>query len=114
MVDAIDLSSLGMLCISSVKCDLRFIDTEVKFVHRFNIEQFPLIINVMHFHSSTGNSKGKLILGDIGGNVWVLEIPASIKNCFNTDNSIVEIKFSAILKVRSKNICSNNQHCREF
>ena len=89
-----------MLCVSSVKCDVRFFDTVAKkCIQRFSIAYFPFAINVMHFHSSTiENSKNKLILGDFEGNVWVLEIPEHFRNYFNTDNSVAEVKFSEIVK----------------
>jgi hypothetical protein len=103
LLDAIVLSDLQIICISSVCCDLRFyeVSSHGKCSLLLYIRDFPSPINTFHYHSSTNSQK--LVFGDRVGCVRVIDFMKNFKSQLRIGSVIRQISYTTLIKV-----CTNH------
>jgi hypothetical protein len=100
ILGACNLSSFRVICISSVRCDLRFYDysTVGKCNLRLYIRNFPSPIVAIHFYCPNDSGKNsKLIFGDMVGSVRVIDLLENFK--FRNGSLIRQFSYQELMKV---------------
>lgn len=109
ILDACNLSTFQIICVSSVCSDLRFYDysTVGKCNLRLYIRNFPSPVVALHFYcskttstntaSSDSGKDSRLILGDIFGDVRVIDFMKNFK--LRHGSMIRQISYQELMKV---------------
>lgn len=97
------LSDVAVVCTSSTERELRFHETVAStFILRIVIRSMPFAVCRMaySFHPK-GKTNSRLILGDYGGNVRILEFTPHLRGPFQSKPgaALIEVFWSDILKV---------------
>lgn len=97
------LSDVSIVCTSSTERELRFHETVAStFVLRIVIRSMPYAVCRMYYAFNTnGGHNSRLILGDYGGNVRILEFSPILRGPFQSKPgaALIEVFWSDILKV---------------
>lgn len=92
------------MCTSSIERDIRFYDTTANnFNARIIISRLPYAVNAMaYWFGETEDVDCRLILGDFGGNVWLLEFCPELRGPFQSKpgTALLQIRWSELLKVK--------------
>ncbi|CRK91080.1 CLUMA_CG004768, isoform A [Clunio marinus] len=112
ILDAVILTDLKIICISSVCCDLRFYDCSTinKCILRLYVRNFPYLISALHYHKPIDNKRNaQLIIGDFNGTVRVIDFMKNFELDFRTGSILRQLSHSELMK----NI-HGTMKCREF
>lgn len=95
---AVSMPDIRIICITSIRCDLRLFDSSAnKCILRMMISNFPSPINSLHYFSSkSAATHCKLIVGDLEGSVYILELLPDFKMKFRLGASVHEYNFSDV------------------
>lgn len=98
ILDAVVLSDLQIICISSVCCDLRFYDiSSSKCNLRLYVKNFSSPLNALYYRSS------RLIIGDRAGSVYVLNFAMNFKRKLREVGSVIrQITYRELMKARRR------------
>lgn len=106
VLDAVALSDLQIICVSSVCCDLRFYDapSASKCNLRLYVKNFPSPLRSLYYHQpSTDDKNAKLIVGDMAGSVRVLILAKNFKRKLRDGGTVIkQISFRDLMKVRRR------------
>ncbi|CRK88605.1 CLUMA_CG002478, isoform A [Clunio marinus] len=94
ILDAVILTDVKIICISSVCCDLRFYDcsTMNKCILRLYVRNFPSLISALHYHQPLDNRRNaQLIIGDFNGTVRVIDFMKNSKIDFHSGSILCQI-----------------------
>jgi WD40 repeat protein len=96
ILEASYLVDLQIICLSTIRCDLRFFDISGhKYFFRMIIENFPAPIVTM---DNSNKLAPRLLCGDLQGNVIILEFQKMFKRVFRSGISVRELVYSELLK----------------
>lgn len=86
VLDCIPLPDVRIVCTSSIERDLRFYDTTANnFNVRIIISRLPYEVTTMTYWFGESEARDcRLILGDAGGNVWMLEFNPELRGPFQS------------------------------
>jgi hypothetical protein len=104
VLDAVLLTDVSVICISSSCCDLRFYDTS-NTGHsylRLYIRNFPASLNAFDYHSyhdDEGECSGRLIFGDFVGSVRVIDFTKHFAKHFRSGTVIRQISYEELMEV---------------
>lgn len=110
ILDAIVMTNMNIICVSSVCCDLRFYDlsTADKCNLRLYIRNFPSPLNAFYYcedivDSGSNNHDtdvfSRLIFGDFVGSVRVIDFSKNFKTHFRMGSMIQQISYGELMKV---------------
>lgn len=101
VLDCIPLPDVHIVCTSSIERDLRFYDTTANnFSIRIIISRLPFAVYVMaYWFGETEYIDSRLILGDAGGNVWLLEFTPELRGPFQSKpgTALVQLTWNDLL-----------------
>lgn len=103
VLDCICLPDVRVVCTSSIESDLRFYDTSANnFNARIIITRLPFAVNTMaYWFGETEQTDCKIILGDRGGNVMMLEFCPELRGPFQSKpgTALLQTTWKELLKV---------------
>lgn len=103
IIDFICLPDVRVVCTSSIEFDLRFYDvTASNFQLRIVISNLPFAVQTMHYWFGDATEEHcKIVLGDRGGNVTLLEFSSELRGPFQSKPGtlLVEITWKQFVKV---------------
>lgn len=112
ILDAIVMTSMNIICISSVCCDLRFYDVSIagKCDLRLYIRNFPSPLNTFYYWEELINNddgdnddmekkNSRLIFGDFVGSVRMIDFKKNFNSNFRMGSVIRQISYDELMKV---------------
>lgn len=122
ILDAIVMTSMNIICISSVCCDLRFYDISIaaKCDLRLYIRNFPSPLNTFYYCEEFINNNddddddddnddmkkkiSRLIFGDFVGSVRMIDFKKNFKSNFRMGAMIRQISYDELMEVSESEI----------
>ncbi|XP_070491037.1 WD repeat-containing protein on Y chromosome [Chironomus tepperi] len=112
ILDAIVMTSMNIICISSVCCDLRFYDISIagKCDLRLYIRNFPSPLNTFYYYEELINNNddddnddmdekiSRLIFGDFVGSVRMIDFKKNFKSNFRMGAMIRQISYQDLME----------------
>lgn len=106
MLDCIPMPDVRIVCTSSIERDLRFYDTTANNFHaRIIISRMPYEVTCMaYWFGESEEADCRLILGDAGGNVSMIEFNPEQRGPFQSKPG------TALLQMTWENLCAGKLH----
>jgi hypothetical protein len=119
ILDAIVMTDMNIICVSSMCSDLRFFDMSTDKCHlRLYIRNFPSPLSTFHYHVRVANNNNDsdkndeaidddeidevatLICGDFAGSVLVIDFMSEFRSNFRKGASLRQISYQEMKKVK--------------